>query len=90
MAQRGRLALQKGTPGSCSPGPGGREGSYWGLLPRTRPPGELGEVSDFLCLPGQAAEPRAATPKEVAAGGWKEGRLGEGGGGEGQARAGHF
>lgn len=52
-------------------------------------------MSYFLCLPGQAAEPGAANPKEVTAGAAEggPGRWGGGGGGgagEGQASAGHF
>ena len=52
-------------------------------------------MSYFLCLPGQAAEPGAAYPKEVTAcaaeggpGGGPGG--GAGTGGEGQTSAGHF
>lgn len=41
----------------------------------------LREVSYFLCVPGQAAEPRAANPKEVRSGGGQAGEVGRGGGG---------
>lgn len=56
------------------------ESASRGCFPGLGPRSKLREVSYFLCLPGQAAEPRAANPKDVTAG-TAEGGLGVGAGG---------
>lgn len=78
----GQVGPAEGTPGSCSPGPGGRRGLLpgaptGGCCPGPQASLEKGAISS-VCPGRQAAEPGAATPKEVAAGGWKEGWAREG------------